>query len=167
MRLWSLHPRHLDTRGLVALWREGLLARAVLAGATRGYRHHPQLARFRARRTPLAAIDSYLSRVLAEARARGHAFDASKITIRRPCTIAVTAGQLAYEWDHLARKLAVRDPDRHAAMARETVEPHPCFAVVPGPVEAWEVGVAATERQRTARRRHSRRRTGRRRNRSR
>jgi hypothetical protein len=29
-RIWSLHPKYLDARGLVALWREGLLAQAVL-----------------------------------------------------------------------------------------------------------------------------------------
>ncbi|HEU5178767.1 MAG TPA: pyrimidine dimer DNA glycosylase/endonuclease V, partial [Burkholderiales bacterium] len=32
MRLWSLHPKYLDARGLVALWREALLAQAVLRG---------------------------------------------------------------------------------------------------------------------------------------
>ena len=36
MRLWSVHPQHLDVRGLVALWREGLLARKVLLGETNG-----------------------------------------------------------------------------------------------------------------------------------
>src|SRR5690606_6899395 len=42
MRLWSLHPRYLDRQGLLALWREALLARAVLRGETRGYTLHPQ-----------------------------------------------------------------------------------------------------------------------------
>ena len=37
MRLWSLHPRCLDAKGLVALWREGLLAQEVLRGKTRDY----------------------------------------------------------------------------------------------------------------------------------
>lgn len=36
MRLWSLHPNCLDAQGLVALWREALLAQAVLRGQTRG-----------------------------------------------------------------------------------------------------------------------------------
>ncbi|MGP1680491.1 MAG: pyrimidine dimer DNA glycosylase/endonuclease V [Giesbergeria sp.] len=36
MRLWSLHPQYLDSKALVALRREGLLAQAVLAGLTRG-----------------------------------------------------------------------------------------------------------------------------------
>lgn len=31
MRLWSLHPKHLDPQGLVALWREVLLARSSAA----------------------------------------------------------------------------------------------------------------------------------------
>ena len=47
MRLWSVHPLHLDRQGLTACWREALLAQAVLAGRTRGYRAHPQLERFR------------------------------------------------------------------------------------------------------------------------
>ena len=46
MRLWSVHPRYLDTAGLTACWREALLAQKVLTGATRGYRRHPQLERF-------------------------------------------------------------------------------------------------------------------------
>src|SRR5512143_443690 len=100
MSLWSLHPRHLDAPGLVALWREGLLARAVLAGMTTGYRHHPQLARFRERRDPVAAIDCYLSRVFDEACARGYRFDGSKIRYRtcRHGSLVVPSGQLELEW---------------------------------------------------------------------
>ena len=41
MRLWSLHPAHLDRQGLIACWREALLAQKVLAGLTTGYRSHP------------------------------------------------------------------------------------------------------------------------------
>lgn len=140
MRLWSVHPRWLDARGLVALWREGLLARAVLCGHTRGYQHHPQLARFRARRAPIAAIDCYLSAVLDEARARGYSFDGSKIRYGR-CRrghARVTADQLAYEWRHLLRKLAVRDRTRWRLTRPHAPEAHPCFRVVPGPVADWE-----------------------------
>jgi hypothetical protein len=140
MRLWSVHPQHLDARGLVALWREGLLAQAVLRGATRGYRHHPQLQRFRARRDPLAALDCYLSRVLDEARCRGYRFDGSKIRYRR-CRaghVRVTTGQLRYEWTHLLAKLAVRDPPRWKAERRGRPAPHGCFRLVPGPVASWE-----------------------------
>ncbi len=140
MRLWSLHPRHLDGRGLVALWREGLLARAVLAGRTRGYRRHPQLERFRARAGALSAIDCYLSRVLDEARERGYRFDVSKIRYRR-CRrghARVTGGQLVHEWAHLLAKLAVRDRPRWRAERGGRPEPHGCFRVVRGGVAGWE-----------------------------
>ena len=140
MRLWSLHPGHLDARGLVALWREGLLARAVLQGKTRGYRHHPQLARFLGSRDPLAAIDCYLSRVLDEAVLRGYRFDATRIAYRR-CRKGhdgVTAGQLDHEWKHLLEKLSARDPARWRAERQRHPEPNECFRVVPGPVADWE-----------------------------
>ncbi|MGA2330816.1 MAG: pyrimidine dimer DNA glycosylase/endonuclease V [Syntrophales bacterium] len=48
MRLWSLHPGYVDARGLVALWREGMLARKVLQHQTKGYKNHLQLHRFSA-----------------------------------------------------------------------------------------------------------------------
>ncbi|MCZ7582601.1 MAG: pyrimidine dimer DNA glycosylase/endonuclease V [Deltaproteobacteria bacterium] len=140
MRLWSLHPRHLDARGLVALWREGLVARAVLRGETRGYKHHPQLQRFLARRDPLAAIDCYLSRVWDEAHARGYRFDTSKIEYRR-CRrghAQVTDGQLKYEWKHFLAKLAVRDPARRRSERKRRPAAHPCFRVTAGPVADWE-----------------------------
>jgi hypothetical protein len=47
MRLWSLHPKYLDRAGLLAVWREGLLAQQVLMGNTKGYKNHPQLNRFK------------------------------------------------------------------------------------------------------------------------
>jgi hypothetical protein len=104
MRLWSLHPRYLDAKGLVALWREGLLAQKVLAGATRGYRHHPQLVRFQEQADALGVIAAYLHEVQLEAERRGYRFDASKIG-RRALTakLQVTQGQLCYEADHLRK----------------------------------------------------------------
>jgi hypothetical protein len=140
MRLWSIHPRYLDPQGLVALWREGLLAQAVLAGRTRGYRHHPQLDRFKAQRAPLAAINAYLAAVYDEARARGYAFDRSKLRAVRRCgPIAVSSGQIAHEWRHLRRKLALRNPALLKRWrAREVPDCHPLFRVVAGGVEPWE-----------------------------
>ena len=106
MRLWSLHPRHLDPQGLVALWREGLLARAVLHEETRGYRNHPQLDRFKAHTQPKRAIDAYLVVVQDEATARGYRFDRSKLgRIHRVASIAVERGQLEHERAHLLGKL--------------------------------------------------------------
>ena len=140
MRLWTLHPRYLDSQGLVALWREALLAKAVLRGETRGYRHHPQLARFRAHASPRAAINAYLAAVHAEATARGYTFDRRKIgPRRRVAPIAATSGQVAYEWRHLMKKLSVRNRPlhRHWKGARRP-DCHPLFRRVRGPVAEWE-----------------------------
>lgn len=141
MRIWSLHPQHLDAKGLVALWRETLLAQKVLRGETKGYRHHPQLQRFRAHPEPLAAIADYLRAVQREAERRGYHFDASKIgpqTTRRKIT--VTSGQIAYELAHLRNKLQVRDAEALARLQMfEQPMLHPLFRAVEGEVEAWEV----------------------------
>lgn len=140
MRLWSLHPGYLDPQGLVALWREALLAKAVLCGVTRGYREHPQLERFKAHPHPRLAIDSYLVAVHEEATRRGYRFDRSKVgPVREVQWIPVSSGQLAYEWRHLQRKLAVRSPEVLAQWAR-VVTPtcHPLFRRRPGPVASWE-----------------------------
>jgi hypothetical protein len=141
MRLWSLHPRYLDAKGLVALWREGLLAQKVLAGRTTGYRHHPQLSRFRARPDAQAAIASYLLEVWKEAQRRGYRFDAGKVA---PCatneTIEVTRGQLVFELGHLRAKLRLRDSVAFHSLDELAVpKQHPLFKVVSGAVEEWEV----------------------------
>ena len=140
MRLWSLHPQYLDAKGLVALWREALLAQAVLGGKTAGYRHHPQLHRFRAQPSPLRAIAAYLRVVHAEAATRGYRFDASKISAGRTAPrIAVTRGQLHFEWRHLMAKLEARAPAWRSALGTpDAVAPHPLFRVVPGEVADWE-----------------------------
>lgn len=140
MRIWTLHPKYLDPKGLVALWRESLLARAALGGETTGYRHHPQLARFRSHSAPAAAINTYLSIVLDEARSRHYSFDASKVGPDfTQVQIECTAGQLLYEWQHLLGKLRLRNPAfsiRWQTIA--TPEPHPLFRIVPGSIESWE-----------------------------
>jgi hypothetical protein len=140
MRLWTLHPRYLDPAGLVALWRETLLARAVLSGTTRGYRRHPQLHRFQSLDAPCPAIEAYLAVVFEEAQSRGYRFDRSKLGLAcETPRIVSTDGQLACEWRHLLRKLEQRNPARHAALLESSgPEAHPIFSIVPGPVEAWE-----------------------------
>ena len=140
MRLWSLHPRYLDPQGLVALWRETLLARKVLRGETRGYRHHPQLQRFREARDPQSAIDAYLAAVHAEATARGYAFDPDKFDAdARAAKIPVARGQLEHEWGHLMRKLELRNPELHVRW-RELQRPrtHPSFRIVADGIADWE-----------------------------
>lgn len=140
MRLWSLNPKYLDRQGLVALWREALLAKAVLRGETRGYTRHPQLERFREHPQPESAINFYLGVVHDEATQRGYAFNHSKVgAVEAVGFIPVSTGQLAYEWQHLQGKLAVRNP---AVLAQwnDVLEPacHPLFQLSSGPVASWE-----------------------------
>jgi len=140
VRIWSLHPEHLDRAALVACWREALLAQAVLAGRTRGYRRHPQLERFREQSDPLAAIGGYLVGVADEADARGYRFDCSRILspTAPAASIAVTDGQLALEWTHLGAKLRARSPADAERWRRAEAAPHPLFRIVPGGVSDWE-----------------------------
>ena len=140
MRLWTLHPKYLDSRGLVALWREALLAQAVLRGETRGYLRHPQLIRFRETSSPAGSIAAYLRDVHLESIRRGYRFDAGKVAPADCCKlIAATRGQLDYEWAHLKEKLRVRAPAWLCGFdAISSPEPHPLFLVVPGEVAQWE-----------------------------
>jgi hypothetical protein len=141
MRLWTLHPKYLDAKGLVALWRETLLAQKVLTGRTQGYRQHPQLKRFRACVDPRGAIAVYLRYIRDEARQRGYRFDARKIGRRRFGGILhATSGQLAYERRHLCRKLFARARDRYYVLVKlRRFDPHPLFRVRRGPIASWEV----------------------------
>lgn len=79
MRLWTLHPQYLDAKGLTAAWREALLAQKVLSGSTIGYRHHPQLIRFRSHPQPLQAVAAFLTGLANEAERRNYRFDTTKI----------------------------------------------------------------------------------------
>ena len=152
MRIWSLHPGHLDRAGLVACWRETLLAQAVLADPSKGYQRHPQLERFRAQADPLASVGAYLSGVADEADTRGYRFDRTRIlrpdadagadrTAAAIPRIPVTDGQLALEWAHLGAKLAQRSPDDALRWSAASPTPHPLFTAVPGPVASWERAV--------------------------
>lgn len=145
MRLWTLHPKYLDCRGLVALWREALLAQAVLKGRTAGYLHHPQLIRFRNTASPVDSIGCYLQGVLSESIRRGYRFDAGKITSARSDELIVaTLGQLDYEWAHLKEKLGRRAPSWLAGFRSiSRPDPHPLFRTIPGPVAQWEIAKPA------------------------
>ena len=141
MRLWSLHPCYLDAKGLVALWREGLLALHFLSGKTKGYKNHPQLIRFRNTRNPLGAITSYLKSVADEATQRGYNFDKSKLPNRAiRSKLRVTTGQVDYEFQHLLNKLSVRDYKRYQQIALlKKPELHPLFYLDNGEIESWEI----------------------------
>ncbi|MBF0272277.1 MAG: DNA lyase [Magnetococcales bacterium] len=142
MRLWSLHPGYLDSAGLVAVWREGLLAQKVLRGMTRGYRHHPQLIRFRQTDDPVGAVVAYLRVVEQEAVRRGYRFDPTRLGPEAwSGTLEETIGQLDFEWRHLLAKVAIRSPVHYAAIAgMGRPDPHPLFTVIDGAKRGWEKG---------------------------
>jgi hypothetical protein len=143
MRLWSIHPHYLDAQGLVALWREGLLAQNVLLGTTKGYKNHPQLTRFKNTNNSIGAIASYLRYVADEADRRGYNFNRSKIVHKNiKSKILVTSGQVAYEFKHLLEKLKERDPDLYKQLQLvNRIKVHPMFKKVSGNVEDWEMSV--------------------------
>ena len=133
MRIWSVAPSLLDAKGLVACWRETLLAQKVLQGLTKGYKNHPQLDRFKASPDPLAD----------EADRRGYSFNRSLIATEQAegvAPMAVTQGQVDYELEFLKQKVEARDPqwylDRFASPPAQRL--HPLFYEVAGGIEPWE-----------------------------
>lgn len=141
MRIWSIHPQYLDTKGLVALWRETLLAQNVLLGNTKGYKNHPQLMRFKTHPTMLNAISSYLHDVCDEADKRGYKFNRTKIIYEKTSLepIQVTEGQINYEWQHFLQKIEKRNNKLfHKLKNLKEIEAHPLFVVVKGGIESWE-----------------------------
>lgn len=141
MRLWSLHPQYLDSKGLVALWREALLAKHVLEGKTKGYKNHPQLTRFKATKNPVSAMEHYLSVVYQEALTRGYHFNKNKINWHfKPMTLTVTKGQIKFEIKHLFNKLKSRDRCKYKELIRlNNLKPHPLFQIIDGDIEKWEI----------------------------
>jgi hypothetical protein len=141
MRLWSISPSYLDSKGLVALWREALLAQNVLAGKTAGYKNHPQLIRFQRTSNPPGAIATYLRAVAEEADSRGYNFDKRKIHNKRFYKkIPVTSGQIEYEFKHLLNKLKSRDPHLYKSICNtKNIRLHPLFNKVRGDIEDWEI----------------------------
>jgi len=155
MRIWSLHPKYLDTKGLVALWRETLLAKHVLEGKTKGYKNHPQLERFKNHKNPLLAINFYLNEIYLEAKKRNYNFDESKF--KKPSKkeleglekIFVNDKQIEYEFSHLFKKLKIRDTERLNNIIKERkdkekqnkkykINLHSIFKIKIGEIETWE-----------------------------
>ena len=142
MRLWTISFKYLDAKGLVALWREALLAKNVLAGLTKGYKNHPQLDRFYAHENALEAINAYLAEVYAQACTRGYKFDAAKVgefDERNLAKIAVSRGQIEYEFAFLQKKLKSRDIKAYERnLSVKNIEIASIFKEVEGGIEPWE-----------------------------
>jgi len=134
MRLWSIHPKYLDSKGLVALWREALLAKRVLQGKTKGYKRHPQLERFDEK-----SINCYLASIREEACRRGYCFDKRKIGKVSKARINVSKGQINFEFKHLKSKMKKRALQKYKELLEvKLVVSNPIFSVKKGPVEKWE-----------------------------
>ena len=140
MRIWTLHPKYLDKIGLVALWREALLAKHVLEGRSKGYNNHPQLDRFKNTNNPVDSINQYLTIVYQNSVERGYHFNKDKITWKfKKTKITVTTGQLKYEVSHLLKKLKNRDIQTYIKLKEnKKFDVHPMFQVIDGSVENWE-----------------------------
>lgn len=140
MRIWSIHPKYIDPKGLVALWRETLLAKNVLEGKTIGYRNHPQLIRFKMTQNPLNAINFYLQHVWIEANSRNYNFDETKfMDLENIDLITVNKGQLEFERNHLLKKLIIRDKEKHSELLIVSkLVTHPLFKPIDGEIETWE-----------------------------
>lgn len=140
MRLWSLHPKYLDRAGLLACWREWLLAKKVLEGNTIWYKNHPQLDRFKKLENPLNWINSYLTRIYLEALNRNYKFSESKIEIiHKIWIIEVNDWQVEFEKKHLLKKLEIRDLKRFSNLSLlDKVEINPIFKIIKWWIETWE-----------------------------
>jgi len=141
MRLWSLNPSYLDSKGLVALWRETLLAKKVLENKTVGYKFHPQLQRFKNTDNPISYINEYLKAIYFEAERRKFKFDRNKICWSLNAdSITVTNKQIEFEFSHLLKKLKIRDKDKFEKLKIKTkLQTHPIFKIVKGGIEEWEI----------------------------
>lgn len=140
MRIWSIHPKYLDTKGLLALWRETLLAKHVLEGKTKGYKNHPQLQRFKKTQNPIDSINEYLFYVYEQANERSFNFNKEKINFNfTKSELTVTKGQVEYERLHLLNKLKSRDINKFNEFSKiKEFELHPVFRLTEGDVEYWE-----------------------------
>lgn len=140
MRLWSIHPKYLDSKGLVALWRETLLAKKVLEGNTKGYINHPQLERFKLLEDSCIGINNYLKSIWIESLKRNYNFDKSKfINFETEIKIPVTKGQVEYEFYHLLKKLQIRDFNRYVINSSVVeIILNDNFYLIPGGIEKWE-----------------------------
>ncbi|MCC7552214.1 pyrimidine dimer DNA glycosylase/endonuclease V [Candidatus Micrarchaeota archaeon] len=139
MRLWTIHPKYLDKKGFVAVWREALLAKKVLQKRTRGYKNHPQLIRFKNQDKPLLFINTYLFYIWEEAKKRGYSFNKKKINKKTNKKINTTTGQIVYEFKHLKNKLKTREPIKFRYLKKVLkIKPNPIFKIKKGEREFWE-----------------------------
>lgn len=145
MRLWSFHPKYLDQKGICGLWKEALLAQKCLNflgnGLQMGYQNHSQLIRFKSKRVPERLVSLYLHWVWLESRKRKYNFNRELINdVILGRKLAVTSGQLIYEWEFYLSKIKTRSPETYYKFS-DIKQPdlHPIFYLIDGGIESWEV----------------------------
>lgn len=148
MRVWSIHPKYCDTPRLNGMWREGLLAKAVIEGTTPkgGYRKHSQAERLKVHPDPVKLINHILYEVWKVAQERGFKYDIKKLNKRivdEPLStkLEVTRGQIEYEFNFMQHKIGAVDT-RYKINTEEVrkngIEVNPCFKIVPGDIMDFE-----------------------------
>jgi len=140
MRLWSIDLEYLDSKGLVALWREALLAKNVLEDNTKGYKNHPQLIRFKKSKDPLKEINKYLYIIYLESQNRNFKFNKLKFKqYKIENKIDITKGQIEFEFKHLLKKLKIRDQKKYEEIKNiKPIKANKLFKIKPGKIESWE-----------------------------
>lgn len=148
MRLWSIHPKYLDSKRLVTQWREALLCRAILDGKTKGYKEHPHFLRVKSHSQPYYFINSFLYVIWEEGKQRKFQFDKSKLMenlvqkYEEPLQLMeVTEGQVQYEFDFLQKKFG----EFHIQYIKNLqnfndfgIEVNPCFIKIFGDIMNFE-----------------------------
>lgn len=141
MRIWSIHPKYLDSSGLVACWRETLLAKNVLLGLTKGYKNHPQLLRFKNSEFPIDYINNYLNELYIESKKRNYNFSFEKVGIFKNNLekLPINSGQIFYEFEHLLNKLKIRDLKKYNEIKNiKNIDCNNVFKIINGDIEFWE-----------------------------
>lgn len=142
MRLWSIHPRYLDNIGIVACWREALLAKHVLLNLTKGYKNHPQLIRFKESSSEIDYINYYLNEIYLESKNRNYHFNFKKIGEfkKNLKKLEITNKQIEYEFKHLIKKLKIRSYKKYKELKKiDIIESNNLFKIIPGEIESWEI----------------------------
>jgi len=131
MRVWIVHPKYLDCKGLVALWRETLLARKVLKGKTKGWRNHPQLNKLKNHKNSVAAVNTYLLYVWKESEKRCYKFNKRKIEKNfTKKKIKIPKKEVISDFEELKNKLKKRDPKRYREIVKvKKIEVNPIFII--------------------------------------
>jgi hypothetical protein len=123
MRVWTIHPKYLDDKGLGGVWMDALLVQKLVHGGECGnYRKHPQCQRWLKGPMERYLLSIYLIEVWLEAKMRGFDYKHEKITMvdapnsasNQPSRMLVDAEEVKVEKDLLVTKLRDRGEDQRA-----------------------------------------------------